>query len=419
MMKLLFIDGWTKGIRNFSRLTPLLNERKVSYKLVHLESWGSDNAQQKQTINGVDCYDISYYKTNYIYNVLKIEKPDVVLILSLGYLLDRTIVSMCNKLGIRIAYLSHGKLYMKQGAGDLSSQSSMIQKIKKRMKGKALMVLKNYIRFNCITRFKPVLVFRALKEFVRHSERSMFTPYTDEFRVDVGMVYYEPETLLFEKRGFPKGMIRAVGNPEIDGIINSPLLERDVFLKKIGLSFDKYVLYMDDGFVQENLLTMKEWLSFINEMYQPLKQKGSKLVIKLHPRTSIENAKEFFDKEGILTIKDADFKNLCYHSEFVFSHSSSTVVYGMIMNKPIVLPRWGKMADLVRNYPDDVVNYVESPKQYISLLDTGIPLKDTRAYLRENCGFLDGKSTKRIVDNICTVGMGEGCYFNPSLASYQ
>lgn len=404
-MKLLFIDGWTKGIRNFSRLTPKLDERNVHYKLMHLESWGSDGVSPKQVINGIECYDISYYKTNYIYKVLKIEKPDVVLILSLSYLLDRTIVSMCNRLGIKIVYLSHGKLYMKQGVGDLASQVSVFRKIKQRMKGKALMTLMNYIRFNCVTQFKPGLVYKALKEFVTHSERSMFTPYTDELRVNAGMVYYESETLLFEKRGFPKGMIHAVGNPETDSIVNSRLLDRNIFLEELGLGTGKYALYMDDGFVQENLLTLEEWISFINEMHKPLKHMGIKLVIKLHPRTDATKAKDFFEKEGILTVKDVDFKNVCYHSEFVFSHSSSTVIYGMIMNKPIILPRWGKMTHLIRNYPENVVNYVESVEQYVSLLNAGIPLKDTRTYLSENCGILDGKVIERIVNTIYSVGI--------------
>lgn len=403
-MKILFFDTWTKGIRNFSRLTDKLESKGCTYKLVHLESWDGVDVPKYQKIGKIDCYDISYYNSTYIYSVLKQERPDVVLMLSLSYLLDRVITSMCNKLGIKIVYLAHGKIYMKEGIGNLSSNLSLAEKINKRRSTKKMMIIKNYFRFNLLTRFRPDLIFHTLLEFVNHSDKSMYTPYCSEFKVNAGMVYYESEKEMFEnERHFPKGMIQAVGNPEMDSIINARVIDKPEFLKSINFDRENYALYMDDGFTQEGLFSYEEWKSFINEVYVPLRKRGISLIIKLHPRTNVEPMNDFLKEQCILAIKDVDFKNVCAHADFVLSHSSSTVMYGMIVNKPVLLPRWGKMTNLVRNYPEDAVTYVETLEDYASLVKNGIPHKDTSAYLKDNCGNLDGKAIDRIVEVILSV----------------
>lgn len=402
-MKVLFFDTWTKGVRNFSRLVDALEKVNFQYKLVHLESWG-EPCEEYKMIGKIDCYDIAYYKTNYIYDILKKEKPDVVLVLSLSYLLDRTVVSMCNYLGIKVVYLAHGKIYMKQGVGNLKDKTSIFDRIFGKLKSKSSMILRNYIRFNMLTRFKPILIINTILEFLNHSNKSMFTPYTEEFKVDAGMVYYESEKKMYEnERQFPKGMIRAVGNPEMDYIINQNIIARTVFLNSISFPDKPYALYLDDGFTQEGILNYNEWKGFILDIYKPLQAKGMGLVIKLHPRTDVEPMNDFFKKYKILALKDVDFKNVIYHSEFVLSHSSSTVIYGMILNKPVLLPRWGKMQNLIRNYPENVVEYCESIEKYEKLLNHSIPLKNVHDYLEENCGALDGKAVDRIVHTIFSI----------------
>lgn len=400
-MKILFFDAWTKGIRNFSRLTESLKKEGFDYKLFHLESWDGNSVAKVQEINGIRCFDISHYNTNYIYNVLKDEKPDIVLILSLSYILDRTIVSMCNHCGIKVVYLAHGKIYMKSGVGNLSQSTSILAKTLSRIRSKKMMVLRNYVQFNLLTEFHPFRIIRTFSEFINHSDRTMFTPYCEEFKVDKGMVYYDSEKKMFEdERHFPQGMIEAVGNPEMDSLINTPIKKKDDFLHTIRFIGERYALYMDDGFVQENILSYSEWENFITELIAPLNENKIGLIIKLHPRTDIAPISDFLKNNSILAIKDVDFKNVICHSEFVISHSSSTVLYGMILDKPIILPRWGIMSDLIKNYPESCVNYCDSPDSYRHLVFNGVTVKDNKEYLESNCGKLDGKAVERIVGNI-------------------
>ena len=75
----------------------------------------------------------------------------------------------------------------------------------------------------------------------------------------------------------------------------------------------------------------------------------------------------------------------------------------MILNKPVLLPRWGKMQNLIRNYPENVVEYCESIEKYENLLNHSIPVKDVHDYLEENCGVLDGKAVDRIVHTIFSI----------------
>ena len=202
-----------------------------------------------------------------------------------------------------------------------------------------------------------------------------------------------------KKRHFPHGMIVAVGNPEMDSIINSPLEERELFLESINLpKSQQYGLYLDDGFVQSGIMSIDEWKAFLNEVNMVFKDHNLKLVVKLHPRTDGNYFSEYFKNEGIIALKDVDFKNLIYHSKCVIGHDSTTIVYGFYLKKPVILSRWGVMSKLKINYPKDIVNYCFSVQEFEKLMDFGVPVYDTNKYLIEECGLKEGKSIEMIVN---------------------
>jgi hypothetical protein len=403
-MKIIFFDTWTKGIKHFSRLVPGIEKQGHSCKLIHLESWHGEIDRQQERIQNLDCIDISSYKTSFIYSLLKKEKPDMVLILSLSYLLDRTIVAMCQYLNIKVVYLAHGKIYMKEGVGNLEKNISISQSIISRIKKKQILILYNYLRFNLVIRREPSVVISTLKEFFLQPSESMYTAYSEEFHVDLGMVYYESEKKMFEQmRKFPRGIIHSVGNPEFDEVINTPLKNRKNFIKELSTPTGKYAVYFEDGFVEEGILSQDEWQSFITEIAIPLKQRGVSLIVKLHPRTQKSLFDQFFDENQICALNDVDLKNLVTHSEFLLSHSSSTIMYGLLLAKPVILPRWGALTHLIRNYPEDTVLYCNSVQEYAKAIDQKLSAPKMNDYLREHFSQADGKTTCRIVDLLTNV----------------
>lgn len=402
-MNLLFIDSWTKGIRNFERLTPEIETRGgVRFKLLHLESWSASNVPSYQTIKGIECYDIKYYKTKNLYKVLNKEQPDAVIILSLSYIFDRTIVSMCQSLNIKVYYLAHGRFALKEGVGHLSSSVSIFKKILYRIKPYKIYVFLNYSYFNLFVRFRPGRIVKTLYRFVSHTDKTEVTLYDDELAVNRGMVYFDSEKEMFENnRQFPSGMIVAVGNPEMDAIINGKIIDRNIFLNSINVPTNrKYALYLDDGFVQSKIMSEDEWIEFLNDINGVLRRHDFSLVVKLHPRTDENLFQDYFHREKVFAIKDADFKNIVYHSDLVVGHDSTTVIYGLYLNKPIILSRWGKMSNLKINYPRDIVNYSFSIDEFESMISKGVPIYDTKQYLYDYYGVKDGKSIKQIVDII-------------------
>ena len=204
-MKILFIDVWTKGIKNFERLVPELKKRgNVGYKLLHFESWHAKGVPPIQEIKGISCCDVASYHTLNIYKILKKEKPDVVLVLSLSYIFDRTIISMCQHLNIKVYYLAHGRFALKEGVGNLSESLSLVDKIVLRLKSFKIKVLLNYIYFNTLIRFRPDLVAKTLYRFVNHSNETEITLYNEELKVNKGMVYFDSEKEMYEKKkAFP------------------------------------------------------------------------------------------------------------------------------------------------------------------------------------------------------------------------
>lgn len=402
-MSIIFFDTWTKGIQNFLRIIPQLDMRGYNYKLVHLESWDyTETISEMINIKGIDCFDARYYRTINIFKILKQERPDIILILSLSFFLDKLIVTICKKLDIKIIYLSHGKYYRKEGVGKLSTQISIFNKIKRRATSKTLKILLNYFYVNLFLFFRPDRIFKAIIQFIIYSDRTMYTPFSKELEVEKAMVYYDSEKEMFEnERNFPKGMVEAVGNPEMDFIVNNVVLERDSYLTSIGLGVnDNYLLYLEDGFVQENILLPSDWIEFINKVHNICIKNNLTLVIKLHPRTKLELYSTFFNDKSIHALMECDFKNLVYHSEKVISHSSSTVDYALYLNKHVLLPRWGKLTNLIKNYSKNNVTYVFSANELDKLISKELPAINNRKYVNENLGKMDGHVVDRIVETI-------------------
>lgn len=182
-----------------------------------------------------------------------------------------------------------------------------------------------------------------------------------ELDVDLLLVYENKDKILLsEKMNFPANKIKVVGNPEISEFVNLPVLEKKPFLASIGMSDIRYAVYLDDGLVANKIWTDDEWYSHLISIAHILKGQQILLIVKLHPRMDLSLHEEFFleYKDSIIPVMDIDFKNLLYHASFVISHYSSTVIYALLFNKKVIIPKWDENSRKLSNkYPEDVVKY--------------------------------------------------------------
>ena len=107
--KVLFFDSWKGGLRSFLRLIPAFHENDISARLIHLGSWGNEDVLIKdENIQGLSVRDISYYKNKNLLNILKEEKPDLVIFLSTHTFSHRAFIRYCQFLNIPTINLFHG-----------------------------------------------------------------------------------------------------------------------------------------------------------------------------------------------------------------------------------------------------------------------------------------------------------------------
>lgn len=361
--KVLFIDPIDKGYRNFLRLNNKFNENGYETLLVHATSFSHPIKDKEYIVNDLLIRDISYYNTKLFRKVIEKEAPSIILIINLSFILDRAIVNIAKRKNIKIVYLAHGSLTnpteFDKARDDLDKEIK--GNVKRIFSKKNFFGLLNYIDSKKIG-VKSISFFKLMMGIVKHPAQYLtLAKFDKELDVDLLLVYENKDKILLsEKMNFPANKIKVVGNPEISEFVNLPVLEKKPFLASIGMSDIRYAVYLDDGLVANKIWTDDEWYSHLISIAHILKGQQILLIVKLHPRMDLSLHEEFFleYKDSIIPVMDIDFKNLLYHASFVISHYSSTVIYALLFNKKVIIPKWDENSRKLSNkYPEDVVKY--------------------------------------------------------------
>lgn len=404
-MKILFFDYWLKGVANFNRLMPELKKQcpNVEVKMLHIGSWKEKQDTTITQHEGFRSYDISYYNTWSLFKILKKESPDVLVMLNLCYLLDKSLIIFCRNLGIKTVYLAHGQYLVnaKERISSLNKQNHP-KSIFSKVRIDTINVLRNYF-LATLLEHRPINFIKSLIAMVRDPlSMTLNSTFTDELDADRKLVYYKSDKqMIMEQRKFPDKNIFVVGNPELDAFINNSLIPRDVFLQQTNLSDKPYLLYLDDGYVQAKLMTTEDWHAHLSEIAKITRKANMQLVIKIHPRTSFSEHSIFFSKEGIVAFsKEVDFKSLIAYSHTVTSFVSTTISFALLLNKRVISPRWGITKNIMHNYPDNVIHYSENATDFADWLTNNIPCNTVDNYINNTLGIVDGKAIPRIINQI-------------------
>jgi hypothetical protein len=430
--KIIYIDSWTKGIHNFKRIDPLLSNSNVETLLIHTGSWGSElNRPKEEDINGIKCRDISYYNTNFIYFVLKIEKPDVVLMLTINYVEDRSIILACRALGIKTVFLMHGSRIRKSIASNLVFKSVLGKKasLKKTRWGKALKYLKitipNYFLSGVANdplfalKLSPYIIL--IKIFLRPMPYVLFPPISNEIHCDLALVWGGMyKTLWIEDYGYPESQVQIVGNPTFDDFFR--IKEQNVLHKNIYkrvLSFKnnvEYFIYLDDASVEQGDFgwTDESRIKYIDTISKICNKEGFVLVIKLHPSTNADLIYDFFKSNTMVSIVgECDLNSLIYFSKGAFGLGSTTNDIAILLDKPLIKPLFG-VAQLRLEFDKYDIRpgiVCETEKELITTINevdsawSGYKTNGViENYIDKVSTYTDGRSIERIVKHlICSV----------------
>lgn len=380
MPKVLYIDIWDKGLKNFTRIDPSIKKLGAETLLVHIGSFKEKTNYKQKNIDGLTIRDIKFYKTYFLETVIKKEKPDVIIILNLSFLIDRAIINIARKYNIKVVYLAHGKLLEKGLSEEMKIKKN--EKIKKNkskiLRAKNALYLLNYLSSVGWSK-APRVLFNILKGIHKDpADFLYFAKFNKELNADKILVYSEEDKDFLIFKGFPQNKIKVIGNPEICVFMKSNSEDKKLFIKNLGITPPfLYAVYLDDGLLQANFISKEDWYRHLIEINNLLNSRNISLVIKLHPRTDIQKDIDFFNKQNIIALKDADFKNLLIHSEFAISMFSSTIVYALLLYKKVLIPSWGVMKDLIiKNYPENLVKYCLSKEDFLKNINYSLRPED-------------------------------------------
>lgn len=409
MKKIVYLDIWEKGHRNFARIDEGLKKEGYSTLLIHTGSFYYKNVHTERWIGSMLVRDIQFYHTTLIKKAIQKEHPDVIIMLNLSFVFDRAIVNICKSEGIKLVYLSHGKLISPELVNkEVEKLNSTIwNNLNRVFSRKNFLVLTNYL--SSLSGLKllsnPLKLMYGLLR--KPSSYLTFPTYTSELDADLILLYTkEDKALLTNKFGFPENCIKVVGNPEITFFMNAPSLPKVQFLGQIGLNEAcSYVVYLDDGMVCDKIITAEQWQGSLSEIAELTKSLGFKLIVKLHPRTNILDYQTFFEKQSIVALKDCDFKNLLEHSEFVVSHVSTTIIYALLFRKNVFVPFWGIFTVIGKNYPEGVVQYSTSKKDFLEKASKNKKANNTAIdkYLQDNGIDPTVNSINLIIREVATI----------------
>jgi hypothetical protein len=365
-----YFDVWTKGIRCFKPIDVKFKNAGIKTKLIHVASF-REKTKKHTIIDDIEAYDISMFNTISIFKVLEKEKPDLVFSLNTTFIFDRALVLACRELKIPCFFMSHGDF----PTGD--ELSNVIEHFnKKRLKPFEIFnKLYSYFRYNVPNYVysylksteKPYGFFSMIRVIVSYlifrSKSRYFAEINNDLIYDKAFIYSNLYLEHYKKVGYQEKNMVVTGYPEYDFIYEKA--ESETFSKldlpdevrKIMDSGLKYALYLDTSYADSNLFGWNYDYrnKHLTEIATRLKQMKLKLVVKIHPtNTCIENV--FVDSNNVIVIQHSDLGTLSYFCEFAIVHYSTSNNVPLILNKPLVVPRWGLSAAIPLKYPSNIIH---------------------------------------------------------------
>lgn len=381
-MKVMFYDGWTRGLHCFKPVFDELTRRGHEAVLVHTGSQKELGVPKEQTLGGLLCRDVSFYKNQLIHNIFKQEKPDVFLSLNTSFLWDRANVESARKLGIPTFFMMHGERLL----GDEIEKFLNTQKLspvttdkpaQSKLKRYALQVIPNYLYSKWASRPNSLLspsTYKNIWNFARHPQRVRLLPEnTHDLIHDYCLVYSKKYVDYYNRTfGYNADQIHVIGKPEYDDLFamngDIPLSLLPGELNEQLDAYAGYVLYVENGYVES---TFKGWDNayrdnLIANIAAQLELDNLLLVIKCHPLTMTENIQV---PHNAVIIQGGHNNAIMHHAQYAIGHSSTLNDLAILMDKPLVIPQWGASALVPNMYKDfpGMVSYWNDENDQISL----------------------------------------------------
>jgi len=347
--RILAFDSWTGGSFNFERLLPAFRAHGMTFTLVHIGSWGSDPGRPDQeTIGSMEVRDVSFYAGKSFDEILDMERPDAVLLLSTQTFAHRAFLRYCERRAIPSLHLYHGLANVQVTDDDKGSHG--IDRV-----AYAAYVVARLGKL--IKRTLPCYIAALLKTGATRSDWTRFL--YDVARLARGLPFpvaaadarttriavYTSADIEHAVRvyGLNAEQVIAVGNPD--------LIRFDLAADMLGVGNQRNapdvvtVMYIDTALALVGLL-FKSQSSFIGHLTataQSLAAQGRKLAFKPHPAHDLSGLKRDLAGTGIEIISNADFVAKLQDCCACITETTSVALVPALLGIPLLFAAYGDL----------------------------------------------------------------------------
>ena len=394
-MRLLIIDRKVRKFIKNQTLSIIINELKkenveIKWLLIDPEIKTRDGKK-----NEIDFKDLEDYKTSNVLNILKEEKPDVILLSNDYDFIMRSFIPTAKSLKIPTVLLFASIIddeTEKMNSYLIKNRILDLSKRKKQLISNFLFMIKNF--HNAGYNFRKLLkmIFSELITPFKY-----YMPWGN-YGCDVILVAGEAWSKKLKKLEV-KSKIIITGHPQMDHIFNKvsnhrPIIKKD---KKIR------IVLMTTPLVEHGLIDEEKWEIMIKDIINnSLKLNNAKLVIKIHPTSEkIEKYKRILNEMQINLplYQREDLGEIISTSDIVITYGvSSGTHHGIFLKKPVIVYNPFPMPlDDMPYVREGMATELRDIKKLTDMLENIKPVEDKKIekFISKYLYKFDGKSGLR------------------------
>ena len=343
----------------------LENNSNIKIRFIHFDSINAPDREINENYQSIRIHDfIKTYRALDIYKFLRKERPDKIVILDKGSLLERSILLASNKLGIKSIQIQEGCV------PDITMTQLQNKNEKLRVVGGKIPlpdILKQtrkliYLYLIYVITYCHISKFILLnKNFLKYSWYVFRNPIyhswyqRSEVKATEAFCFGQRDLEYFSKiDDYTRKEVTAIGKPEIYNLIKKKKVwDKNNALENINLEIRKQygipleppiVLLISQCFLVLHGFkdfTLDTKLKHIEELYECTSGSGYIFVDKLHPREDQDILRKHFAKyKDIYFLRNCDLNKMIYISDIILGYSSTALINAVILNKHPLIIDW-------------------------------------------------------------------------------
>ena len=343
----------------------LENNSNIEIRFIHFDSINAPDREINENYQSIRIHDfIKTYRALDIYRFLRKERPDKIVILDKGSLLERSILLASNKLGIKSIQIQEGCV------PDITMTQLQNKDEKLRVVGgnmPLLDILKQtrkliYLYLIYVITYCHISKFILLnKNFLKYSWYVFRNPIyhswyqRSEVKATEAFCFGQRDLEYFSKiDGYTRKEVTAIGKPEFYNLIKKKKIwDKNNALENINLEIRKQygipfkppiVLLISQCFLVSHGFkgfTLDTKLKHIEELYECTSGSGYIFVDKLHPREDQDILRKHFAKyKDIYFLRNCDLNKMIYISDIILGYSSTALINAVALNKHPLIIDW-------------------------------------------------------------------------------